>query len=218
MLEFDFETSLDRAQHEPETRRALLLREAERLFAAEGYDRVTVRGVAAAAGVNVATLHLHWKNKATLYEAVCRLHARHLLALVSEIVSQASDLDTGKQVDLLIDNLVALFARHPAIAPMAVESFSGQAPPSLATLFNHDVHVVSLVEDRIRERMSRERAREFEPVLVLFSGLYVAITLFCDSPIQRALLGGSVYEDAEVRERAARFLRGAMRALIGANS
>ncbi len=218
MLAFDFDTSLDRSQHEPETRRACVLREAERLFAAQGYDRVTVRGVSDAAGVNVATLHLHWKNKATLYEAVCRLHARHLVELVAEVATQADRLDTGAQVDLLVDNVVALFARHPAIAPMAVESFSGQAPPDLPTLMDHDVQVVSFVEAEIRKRMTPERADEFEPVLVLFSGLYTAATLFCDSPVQRALLGGSVYEDPDVRERAARFLRGTLRALIGADT
>jgi AcrR family transcriptional regulator len=46
-----------------DTTRARLLAEAERLFLERGYDRVSVRAVNAAAGVNPAAVHYHFGSK-----------------------------------------------------------------------------------------------------------------------------------------------------------
>jgi AcrR family transcriptional regulator len=47
-----------------------LLDSAEELFAAHGLDRVSVRDLAAAAGVNVAAVNYHFQSKENLYRAV----------------------------------------------------------------------------------------------------------------------------------------------------
>jgi AcrR family transcriptional regulator len=52
-----------------ETRRGIL-RAAEECFAASGFAGATTRRVAALAGVNVATLHYHFRSKEKLYRAV----------------------------------------------------------------------------------------------------------------------------------------------------
>ncbi|WP_101897000.1 TetR/AcrR family transcriptional regulator [Embleya scabrispora] len=50
--------------------RARLLDEAERLFLAQGYDRVSVRAVNAAAGMNPAAVHYHFGSKRDLVVAL----------------------------------------------------------------------------------------------------------------------------------------------------
>jgi len=54
--------------------RARLLDEAERLFFAQGYDKVSVRSVNAAAGMNPAAVHYHFGSKRDLVAAL--LHER----------------------------------------------------------------------------------------------------------------------------------------------
>jgi AcrR family transcriptional regulator len=208
MADFDIDAALDRAMAEPESRRAGVLRAAERLFAARGYEGVRVRDVADAAGVNVATLHLHWKSKAALYEAVCRLHARELMAFVERArrEAEAEDLPISERLPGWVSAAVELLARRPSIAPLALQSVADQTPPDLPTLFHHDISLFRGFEREIRKAMAG-REQEVEPIFALLTVFYLAIVAFTDSPLQRALLGGSVYTDADVRERVARFVR-----------
>lgn len=216
MPEFSIETALQRADAKPGSRRAALLRVAERLFAERGFERVTVRDVADAAGVNVATLHLHWKNKATLYEAVCRLQARHLLAFIERAQADvaAEDLSAAERVGRLVDHVFELFSKRPAVAPMALESVSGQAPPDLPTLFQHDIAVFQMAAAQLAKLMPAGRAREDDPMLVLLSTFYFSIVAFSDSPLQQALLGGSVYQSKALEERLKSFARRALEGLV----
>lgn len=215
MAEFNLETALDQAAASPESRRALVLKEAEDLFAARGYDRVTVREVAGAAGVNVATLHLHWKNKATLYEAVCRLHARYLLGFLARSQQDVTeDLSIPDRIARLVDPLFDLFLRRPAVAPMALESLSGQAPTDLPTLFQHDVAIFEGVAAEIAKLIPPGRAREVDPMLVLLNTFYFCTVAFSDSSLQQALLGGSVYRSEAVQERMKGFVRQSLEGLL----
>jgi AcrR family transcriptional regulator len=215
MRGFDLDRALERAVAEPESRRAGVLRAAEGLFAERGYDGVTVRDVADAADVNVATLHLHWKSKATLYEAVCRLHARELLAFLERArrEAEAEGLSLAERIPRWVDASVELLAHRPAIAPLALQSVADQTPPDIPSLFRHDVSLFRGVERELRRAMPAGE-REVEPILALLAVFYFAIVAFGDSPLQRALLGGSVYADADVRERVARFLRALVARLV----
>jgi AcrR family transcriptional regulator len=214
VADFDLDRALDRAVAEPESRRAEVLRAAEQLFAERGYHGVRVRDVAEAARVNIATLHLHWKSKATLYEAVCRLHARELMAFVERAgrEAEAEGLPHAERIPRWVDAAIELLARRPAIAPLALQSVADQTPPELPSLFRHDVTLFRGVEREIRKAMA---GREVEPILAVLSVFYFTIVAFADSPLQRSLLGGSVYADAEVRERVARFVRTLVARLVG---
>ncbi|MFQ5416834.1 MAG: TetR/AcrR family transcriptional regulator [Myxococcota bacterium] len=206
MQTFDLESALDRAIGAPRTRRGKLLSAAERLFAERGYDGVRVRDVADAAGVNVATLHLHWKSKATLYEAVCRLHARELMAFVERVGRdvETEGLSLGGQIQHWVEAAVELLAQRPPMAPLALQSVADQTPPEIPTLFRHDVSLFRGVERALRKEIPAGE-HDVEPILAVLSVFYFSVVVFSDSPLQRALLGGSVYGDAEVRARVARF-------------
>jgi AcrR family transcriptional regulator len=165
--------------------------------------------VAAAAGVNIATLHLHWKSKAVLYESVCRLHARLLFQFAGE------NRDTSRGLEDFVEDAIEFLTAHPHIASLALQSVADQTPPEVPSLFRHDVSAFRAMEEMAREEFGGT-ATELEPMLVVLSVFYFTAVLFCDSPLQRALLGGSVYDDQEVRQRIGRFAKVMVAQLMGA--
>jgi AcrR family transcriptional regulator len=209
MADFELEAALDRSEREPGATPARVLREAERLFAERGFDGVTIRDVASAAGINVSTLHFHWKSKRMLYEAVCRFHARPLLSAIEKARrgTKGERLAPAEQLARGIDHAIALMLEHPAIAPLAVQSVSLNDAPELPTLFRHDVSLFRLLESEVGKHMRAGDAADVEPMLAILAVFYFAIVAFSDSPLQQALLGGSVYESRALQERIRRFGR-----------
>lgn len=200
MAEFDLDSALDLASAQPDSRRAGILRCAERLFAQRGFEGVRVRDIADAAEVNAATLHLHWKSKSVLYEAVCKLHAKQLI----EFAEKVRRTGVGGGLHSHVDAAVEFLAEHPHIASLALQSVADQTPPDIPSLFSHDVSIFRQVEELVRrESVSGESGAE--PIFSVLAVFYFTAVLFCDSPLQRELLGGSVYEDADTRDRVAQF-------------
>jgi AcrR family transcriptional regulator len=62
--------------------KARILDAAEGVFANKGFEGASTREIAAKAGVNISSLHYHWKSKETLYYAVFR-NIRARLAAIS---------------------------------------------------------------------------------------------------------------------------------------
>jgi AcrR family transcriptional regulator len=205
MSEFDLETALDRAERSPHETPARLLHEAETLFAQHGFEGVRTRDVANAAEVNISTLHFHWKNKGTLYEAVCRSHARLLRVAIERATETMLPgvRPSQQQIESWIDQMLNLLTEHPAIAPLALQSVSDQTPPELPSLFQHDVALFRYVEQEIGKSMSEG---DTDPSFSILSVFYFVIVAFGDSSLQRAVLGGSLLEDPELQCRLKRFL------------
>ena len=202
---FDLETALDRAEQNPGQTPARLLREAESLFARHGFEGVRTRDVAIAAEVNISTLHFHWKNKSTLYEAVCRWHARLVRAALERASEEVvPNVRPGqKQIESWIDQVVLLLTQHPSIAPLALQSVSDQSPPELPSLLQHDVALFRYVEQKVEETMKKG---DSDPSFSMLSVFYFVIVAFGDSSLQRAALGGSLLEEPEIQDRFKRFL------------
>lgn len=105
-----------------ESSRERILRVATELFGAHGFDAVTTRTIAAAAGLNVATVAHHTGSKAQLYEAVfARLH-EHEAAMLEGLLSGVTPLDVADPVRVrvllggLVDAYVDVLAAEPAMA------------------------------------------------------------------------------------------------------
>jgi AcrR family transcriptional regulator len=213
MAEFDLEAALDRAEQNPDQTPARLLREAESLFARHGYQGVRTRDVATAAEVNISTLHFHWKNKGTLYEAVCRWHARIGLAALARAAETwvPNTRPDQKQIERWIDEAVSLFTEHPAMAPLALQSVSDQTPPELPSLFQHDVALFRLGEQSLEKLQNDAGA---DPLFSILSVFYFVIVAFGDSSLQRAALGGSLLDEPEIQDRFKRFLSRLLMSLL----
>jgi AcrR family transcriptional regulator len=105
-----------------ESSRERILRVATQLFGERGFDAVTTRTIAAAAGLNVATVAHHTGSKADLYEAVfARLH-EHEAQMLDAQLSEVGPQDVADPVRVravlrdLVDAYVDVLAAEPAIA------------------------------------------------------------------------------------------------------
>jgi AcrR family transcriptional regulator len=105
-----------------ESSRERILRVATALFGEKGFDAVTTRTIAAAAGLNVATVAHHTGSKADLYEAVfARLHA-HEETMLDAVLADVTDADVADPLRVrrvlreLVDAYVDVLAAEPAIA------------------------------------------------------------------------------------------------------
>ena len=105
-----------------ESSRERILRVATALFGSDGFDAVTTRTIAAAAGLNVATVAHHVGSKADLYEAVfARLH-EHETAVLDEALAGLTEADVADPVAVrqvvrrLVDAYVDVLREEPAVA------------------------------------------------------------------------------------------------------
>jgi TetR/AcrR family transcriptional regulator, regulator of cefoperazone and chloramphenicol sensitivity len=115
--------------------RERILRAATAAFAARGFDGVSIRALAAAVDLDVATVQYHVGRKAELYTAVfARLQARELRTL-ERIAARLDDATLAdpdqlsvavlEVVDVYLDLLVA----EPAVASLWVRSWVDEPQP-----------------------------------------------------------------------------------------
>ena len=213
---FDFDKALDRAAANPHETPALLLREAEKLFATRGFEGVRTRDVASAAGVNVSTLHFHWKDKLTLYEAVGRSFGRQVFGFVADLVRelQALDLSEEELLDRWIDWSTDLLAEHPLLARMYLRRMLDGRPLSGMNDTEYGASEVRLMQAAVEQRIDKSVRGDLDVALFIYSVLYSSVVIFADADIQRSVLGGSVFEDPALRERLKEFARDWFRRMV----
>src|SRR5262245_46356200 len=94
--------------------RDLILDAAERHFAERGFAGVSVREIAAEAGLkNQASLYHHFRNKRALYEAVLGRGVEPILALVAQSDVSAGVSGAARFNDQFIDGVLVYLAEHP---------------------------------------------------------------------------------------------------------
>ena len=76
-------------QHRHESTAQFLLEAAEAVLVRKGYDRVTMRDIAAQAGCAPGTLYLYFKHKQDVLDAITARHSRTLLAQVNAALATA---------------------------------------------------------------------------------------------------------------------------------
>jgi len=94
--------------------RTRILREATRLFAANGYDATPIQAVAAAAGVTRPTLVYHFGSKEGLRDAVLTELLAHWQAELPRLMAAVTK--GGPRLDALLDALFGWFRQEPALA------------------------------------------------------------------------------------------------------
>ncbi len=104
------------ARDDEEGTRERILRTAERLFAERGFNGVSVRELAAAAQVNIASIGYHFSNKEGLLSEVYRRHCEPMIAERLRGLKAASRLRGRAKVAAIIGAFI-----RPALAQVEVE-------------------------------------------------------------------------------------------------
>jgi AcrR family transcriptional regulator len=193
------------ARAKPSTR-DLILDAAERRFADRGFAGVSVREIAADAGLkNQASLYHHFRDKRALYEAVL---ARGL----EPIISMVAESRAGDPVQF-VERLVDYLAEHPHL-PRLIQRAGLEdrrhLPPGvfrvLRPLYSEGIRVLADTSDG---------GWEAADLLHLGAGLYLLIFgYFANAPLIEAVTGKEPLAGAAVA-RQRRFLRRALVRLLG---
>lgn len=215
---FDLTAALDRAAADPRGTPALLLEGAARLFAMHGFEGVRTRDVAAAAGVTVATLHFHWRDKRTLYRAVQQDVERRVLDYFRRLGSEQSQgrLSLEEAARRWMRWSIDLLTEHPHLGRLELRWFLEGHEPGRPNSVARGVAPFRAIVELLRSRMSPERAGDADLVVLLVAA--AGLVAFSDAPTQQALIGGSVLRDAAVRDRYARFAERLLAHAIGRES
>ena len=92
------------------------------MFAAKGFEGASTREIAAAAGVNISSLHYHWESKETLYFAVFENIYDRIVELVR--VGDPGDARSGRPSRQVVDEAMGLlfdfFADNPNVPKLLV--------------------------------------------------------------------------------------------------
>ena len=192
--------ALNKVREAPASTKARILVAAEAVFAARGFDGASTREIAAAAGVNISSLHYHWESKETLYFAVFEHVYDRIVALVRSSIPDASlDRPASREVvDEVMGRLYDFFADNPTIPRLMVrrllETTAGTSDIERDILLPAWRRFATWTYD-----LSRVVSAEDAPILMLT--VHSVLLLFMlDSQQFAGLLGGSV-RSPEMRAR-----------------
>ena len=101
-----------------------ILRAAAQLFSTIGYDGVSMRSVAEAAGVSKANIYHHFASKEALYLEILHARAGELETLVRKLEASTGDFDASIG-DFALAHLQHLMENDMASRLMIREAFSG---------------------------------------------------------------------------------------------
>lgn len=192
--------ALKKVREAPASTKARILTAAESVFAAKGFDGASTREIAAAAGVNISSLHYHWESKETLYFAVFEHVYDRIVDLVRSAIPDASmDHPANREVvDDVMGRLYDFFADNPTIPRLMVrrllETTAGTSDIEQDILLPAWRRFATWTYD-----LSRVISAEDASILMLT--VHSVLLLFMlDSQQFAALLGGSV-RSPEMRAR-----------------
>ncbi|XOV88792.1 MAG: TetR/AcrR family transcriptional regulator [Pseudomonadota bacterium] len=167
--------------------REALLDEACRLFAAEGVDAVSLRRVAAAAGVTPAMVSYYFGNKEGLAHAALERGLEHLLEVVENVAASEDDTVTST----FIDRYIRAIVNEPYLPQLMVrEVLGGKVAYQQVIMERFARRVLALMPGRIAADMARGRIRaDLDPRLTMLSVVGMCVFPFLAAPLLRPILG-----------------------------
>ena len=187
----------------------VILDAAGKRFAERGFAGVSVREIAADAGLkNQASLYHHFRDKRALYEAVIARGLEPILAMVAESRTATPSGEPGDFVEHLVEYLAA-HPHLPRLIQRAGLEDRRHLPSSVARilrpLYSEGVRVLA---------DSTESGWEAADLLHLGTGLYLLIFgYFANAALIEAVTGKDPFSATAVA-RQRRFLRLALRRLL----
>jgi AcrR family transcriptional regulator len=194
-------SALRKARDAPSSTKARILAAAEEVFASKGFAGASTREIAAAAGVNISSLHYHWESKETLYFAVFENTYDQLVRLVESSIPLPGHHPAPSRsvIDEAMGQLFDFFADHPNVPKLFVRR-----------LLEADASTSEIERDILIPAWRRfaswtydypgMRGDDVQAQLFMLTAQSVLLMFLLDSQQFVTLLGGSV-RDGELRGR-----------------
>ena len=206
-----------KSREAPPSTKARILLNAEEVFATKGFAGAATREIAAKAGVNISSLHYHWKSKETLYYAVFQNIYDRIVELVRLSIPLEIDRSTSgrRVVEDAMGALFDFFADHPNVPKLLVRRL----------LENEESHVD--IERKIlvpawkvfaawTQEYGGRKLKDVDSQLFMLTVHSVVLLFLLDSRHFTSLLGGSVH-NPNVRRRVRAHIINLVKALLDRN-
>jgi AcrR family transcriptional regulator len=161
-----------RAQNPQPATKDRILQAAEELFAQKGYEGTRTRDIAEQVGINISTLHFHWKSKEELYTAVYQNLLSQRARLAEEVfVLLAQPASPGSHwqetVQAVVDKMFAFFRLQQHAARLESYRILEATAPSGA--LQQGQSLLMTVAERLRELLPAELGRRIDVELTILT-------------------------------------------------
>ncbi|MCS6886797.1 TetR/AcrR family transcriptional regulator [Chloroflexus sp.] len=171
-----------------------ILAAATALFASYGYHGMSMRALATATGLNVATIHYHFGNKLDLYRAVFRRLAEREQALITAYIGDipapviADPPALQQRLNGLIDALVELTLTHPELPRLWLRRWLEQDDSPAAIEGEVSLPLYAMVLDLLQRAQAANAIRPAIPDLrlILHSFTWILYGYFAGGPLDPA--------------------------------
>ena len=133
---------LEKARKDPDSMKAKILKVARRVFGEYGFHGTTTRLIAQETGIDISTLHYHWGDKASLYEAVILDITDNLKAELAEVEKVIHGLPLAERMEFAIDAVTDYLFACPEVSNLILLRYFGKTRHE-ATLDFHMPEFVS---------------------------------------------------------------------------
>jgi AcrR family transcriptional regulator len=191
-------SALRKARDAPSSTKARILAAAEEVFAARGFEGASTREIAAAAGVNISSLHYHWESKETLYFAVFEDIYDRMVELVRASIPATSLNQPASRdvIDAAMGRLFDFFADNPNIPKLFVRRLL-EADANTSEI---EREILLPAWRRFARWTYAVKSNELDALIFMLTAQSVLLLFMLDSQQFLHLLGASV-RTPELRER-----------------
>ncbi len=144
-----------------------LLRLAQGQFARRGYGATSMRQVAAAAGIQAASLYHHWPSKEALYAAVVEDVNAQLRVIVRDAL--AVDAPLEEQLRGAVSKVFGFFLDQPNAARLNLRTILGDEQRDRRTAPKSDGRWLGLVEGFLQPLVARRQIKQIDLTRFLIS-------------------------------------------------
>jgi AcrR family transcriptional regulator len=156
-----------------------ILDAAEHLFAKDGFEATSMRDVAQAAGVNVATLYYHCGSKQEIFALIYARVVKRMAAFVSETFASGGELQ--EVVGRVIDRVVEFFSTHRSIPRLFERAHLGEIPDGRLGPSGYPA-LLETVAIELRKQASLGKIGPVDPAAFVSAASGVIFHLIIDAP------------------------------------
>jgi AcrR family transcriptional regulator len=178
------------AEQDRQAVRARLCHAARELFARQGFEAVSLRQVAAEAGVTPAMIHYYFGDKRGLWQAVLEDYLEEALG---GMLAARPEIEALGGLANYLQRHAEILARQPWVAPLIYREFVLGGGPSADFVQRFPARLRELLGSAIEQARQRgELSAELDPELMLISLLSSAVFPFLLRPMVEKIFGFEV--------------------------
>ncbi len=166
---------------------------AKQLFARQGYHGLSMREIAAAAGVSKAALYYHFQDKEQLLLAILDAYLDELEMAIDEICTQGESC--RMQIQTFIETILSQPVEQRSVIRLSNQEMTQLSEPSRQAFYkSYHNKFIDKITCMVVRGISRGEIRPMDPSLVVWALLGILYPYFYPSQVAEVPLAGDVAE------------------------